>query len=196
VIVLCRGPSNNGTKTLFLAVLTGAAIVMMRRRVPCSCFGASSSHPQLLDVARNFVLVLLACSVTTLTGFGASADRYEWPTVGITAVPLVLILVSASAARKTIANWVSGAGRPSGPDGAGRRTFLRLAVGIVIGAAAVGALSAAASAAGLTCQDRYNQCYGCDPSQNQCCIDCYVSCQDGPDDCGSGSCGGCWPVIV
>ena len=51
---------------------------------------------ELLDVARNFVLVLLACSVTALTGFGAAADRYEWPTVGIAAVFLVLILVSAS----------------------------------------------------------------------------------------------------
>jgi hypothetical protein len=186
--------------TMLLAVLTGAGIVMMRRRVPCSCFGTSSSHPQLLDVARNFVLVLLAGSVTALTGFGASADRYEWPTVGITAVFLLLILVSASGVRKIIANWVSGAVRPPDPDSAGRRTFLRLAVsgiviGAVIGAAAVRATPAAAAAA-LTCQDRYNSCYGCDPFENQCCIDCYVSCQDGPDDCGSGSCGGCWPVIV
>jgi hypothetical protein len=185
---------------MLLAVLTGAAIIMMRRRVPCSCFGTSSSHPQLLDVARNLVLVLLACSTAALTGSGAPADRYEWPTIGITAVSLILILVSASRTRKIAANWVSGAARPAGPDSAGRRTFLRLAVsgiaiGAVIGAAAVRATPAAAAAASV-CQDRYNRCYGCDPFENECCINCYVACQDRKNECPSGTCGGCWQVII
>lgn len=188
--------------TLLLAVLTGAAIVMMRRRVPCSCFGTSSSRPRLLDVARDCVLVLLACSVTVLAGSGASAARYEWPAVGIAAVSLALILVSAPGARKIIASRVSGAARSAGPDSAGRRTFLRLAVsgiaiGAVIGAAAVRATPAAAATEQYSCQDRYNLCYGCDPAENQCCIDCYVSCQDGTNDCNTGlECGGCWPVYA
>lgn len=188
--------------TLLLAVLTGAAIVMMRRRVPCSCFGTSSSHPQLLDVARDLVLVLLACSVTNLTGFGVSADRWEWPTVGITAVSLALILVSASGARKFIANWANRTARPADPDGTGRRAFLRLAVGgIVIGAAigatAVRATPAVAAPDQFSCQDRYNTCYGCDPAENRCCIDCYVSCKDGTNECNTGlECGGCWPVYA
>lgn len=186
---------------VLLAVLTGAAIIMMRRRVPCSCFGTSSSHPQLLDVARNLVLVLLACSTAALTGSGAPADRYEWPTIGITAVSLILILVSASRTRKITANWVSGAARPAGPDSAGRRTFLRLAVsgiaiGAVIGGAAVRATPAAADAAQSICQDRYNRCYGCDPFENECCIGCYVRCQDRSNECPSGTCGGCWIVII
>jgi hypothetical protein len=194
-------PALTAWTTLLLAVLTGAAIVMVRRRVPCSCFGTSSSHPQPLNVARNFVLVLMACSVTALTGSGASADRYEWPTVGITAAFFVLLLASASRARKIIVNWASDAVRPAGPASAGRRTFLRLAVsglavGAMVGAAAVRATPAAAAPDASACQNRYNQCYGCDPFENQCCIDCYVSCVDGPDDCGSGSCGGCWPIIV
>jgi uncharacterized membrane protein len=183
---------------MLFAVFTGAAVIMMRRRVPCGCFGASSSHPQLLDLARNLVLVLLACSTAALTGSGAPADRYEWPTVGIAAVSVILILVSAaSRTRKITANWVSGMARPAGPDSVGRRTFLRLAIsGIAVGTV-IGSVATAtpAFAVNLSCQARYNRCYGCNPNQNQCCINCYISCIDGGDTClWRVSCGGCWPA--
>jgi hypothetical protein len=51
-------------------------------------------------------------------------------------------------------------------------------------------------AAASVCQDRYNRCYGCDPFENECCINCYVACQDGKNECLSGTCGGCWQVII
>lgn len=114
-----------------------------------------------------------------MNGSGASADRYEWPTVGITAAFLVLLLASASRARKIIANWASGAVRPEGPASAGRRTFLRLAVsGMAVdamaGVAAVRATPAAAAPDASACQNRYSMCYGYDPFENQCCIDCLL----------------------
>ncbi|WP_219419924.1 twin-arginine translocation signal domain-containing protein [Pseudonocardia nigra] len=94
----------------------------------------------------------------------------------------------------------NGSGGASGLGRAGRwtrRRFLRLTAGTVaVVTGTVGSIVGfAPKAHALSCYERYNRCYGCDPGQNRCCIDCYVGCKSGGMDaplCEPWACAGCW----
>lgn len=189
-------------------VLSLIAVQAAAKRVPCGCMGRRRGAAGTAEILRAALITVAAVALASLT-LGAPAVAFDQRTSGgaLIAVAIALGLLAlpnaiaiARAVQRDLVSFSSHARSHRGPSaesqrdrGISRKAFLAHAVAAVAALIGVGGLPGAAQAnPPRTCQDLYNLCYGCDPNQNHCCIECYVLCQLGGA-CAPGSCGGCWP---
>lgn len=177
-------------------VATTASVV---RKVHCGCFGASRGPAGASEMWRSGVLLAAAAAIP----YGAVAAPDLDLSVRSVGPPSLVAMTALCAAAFGPQLVVRRRPRTAPPREAGRgvtdrsrRTVLH---GLGLGALTLGGiiiLPPPAPNFGFrsSCQERYDRCYGCDPAQNRCCIECYVICAGGGSPCTPWiSCGGCWP---
>lgn len=188
-----------GWASILGVIFCAVAIRAVRRRTPCGCFGASKAAGKLEVLRAGTVLAIAValCTVTATGVTGAPVTRID--ARGLAAALLLTLLLTlptvsawliGKAASATTSEQTDTSRHPS------RRAVLRgaLALGAAIGLATIGRSPAFANTYYRTCQDQYNLCYGCGgPLENDCCIECYVTCVEGGSCIPHVSCGGCWP---
>jgi hypothetical protein len=193
---------------LFSGFFAGT-IRMHSKRTPCGCFGAVGSPRAVgaAEIARS--AFLLSCSLAALLLPNGEAGSASILAVCVAASvfgagmwPVLHSLVSA-----VYQPHVHGDVRPEDDSVAveaiqatTRRGFFgqagRLAAA-TLSLMMFGGGVALAGGGGMSCQARFDLCYGCTTKQLwssdvSCCIGCYGSCQMLVP-CPTGSCGGCWP---
>lgn len=172
------------------------AVRAAQRRTPCGCFGGTAKAAGKIEVARAGTVLAVSVTLLSLTASGDVGTHF--PTLsngGLAAAILILaVLFLPTMAARTIRR-TAAATRESTSEHPSRRAVLRGAVALAafVGLAAFDRSTAFAGKYYRTCQDQYNLCYGCNPLQNGCCIECYVTCVGGGSCTPRVSCGGCWP---
>jgi hypothetical protein len=177
--------------------LCAVAVRAARRRTPCGCFGGSGKAAGKVEIARAGAVLTVSAvllSITAAGEVGSSVPTYS--NGGLAAALLILLVVFLPSVATGLLRKAAPAAQEPTSKHPSRRTLLRGAVALVaaLGLAAVDRSTALASTYYRSCYDQYNLCYGCGgPLQNECCMDCYVTCQMGGSCIPHVSCGGCWP---
>jgi hypothetical protein len=202
-------PAVSGAVGMPLMIILMVALRAAARKVPCGCFGASRRAAGAYEVGRAFGLVLTMLTLCAVTAVNTDVD----PTVGSLTVwswgIAAVLTVSAVApifrfTTRSRASVTDGAPNARGIEHS-RRDVMQ---GIGLAVAMLGTATAipkdvltAKNAQCKTdigecrpnCQAAYDRCIGDNPTQKQCCINCYVSCQNYEHECTSGvSCSGSW----
>ncbi len=191
------------TSAVFVfGALLVAARQLARRRSPCACFGAAASASGRGTAARAWLLFSIAVAQLLVSCFVPAPGAGSRPWSVYVAAGLAAILTLAWERYRSEVSGDRVRSYARGFSGSSRRAFLSRGLGSVaalIGLAALRAPAALAGGGQRSCQDAFNLCYGCGflLDQAQCCIDCYVACQNtGGGGCVPGvSCNGCWPGV-